>query len=178
MSLNLGADAENIMIVRDIVDFNYEKAKDSLLVKSISFYVFILFPIIVQFFIPTEYPTATRVLCISVILGELNEAYSEYQNWKSRYDKWSYFDLQNLIDIASITFSMVFCALRIINPIEFSYSDDDAVFDVILQMQGDDRDRISQSKPLFGYIVFTLIFGQWLEYLKTTDVLNMYLSLL
>ena len=33
MSTNLGADAENIMIVRDIVDFNYENAKGSMKIK-------------------------------------------------------------------------------------------------------------------------------------------------
>lgn len=33
MSLNLNADAENIMIIRDLVDFNYENAKGSLAFK-------------------------------------------------------------------------------------------------------------------------------------------------
>ena len=37
------------------------------------------------------------------------------------------------------------------------------------------KNRIGQSKPLFGYIVFSLVFAQWIEYLKTTDVLNKYL---
>lgn len=45
-------------------------------------------------------------------------------------------------------------------------------------MEGDDKDRVAQAKPLFGYIVFSLIFAQWIEYLKTTDVLNKYLQLL
>ena len=33
MSLNLNADAENIMVIRDLVDFNYENAKGSLAFK-------------------------------------------------------------------------------------------------------------------------------------------------
>lgn len=45
-------------------------------------------------------------------------------------------------------------------------------------MVGEQKDRIGQSKPLFGYITFTLVFLQWIEYLKTTDVLNKYLQLL
>ena len=33
MSLNLNAEAENIMVIRDLVDFNYENAKGSLAFK-------------------------------------------------------------------------------------------------------------------------------------------------
>lgn len=33
MSLTLGSDAESILILRDLVDFNYTNAKDSLAIK-------------------------------------------------------------------------------------------------------------------------------------------------
>lgn len=67
MSINLNADAENIMIVRDLVDFNYENAKGSLALKQNIFSTCIIIPMVAQFFIPEDYPLAIRVLCILII---------------------------------------------------------------------------------------------------------------
>lgn len=46
MSLNLGTDAENIMIVRDLVDYNYENAKGNLAIKQYIFGLMIVIPMI------------------------------------------------------------------------------------------------------------------------------------
>ena len=85
---------------------------------------------------------------------------------QNRKDIWVYFkNLQNIFDLISIFFSLFYFILRMVHPKTLVLDPEEVNPDV---------DELS----LVSFLMITFAFAQWIDYLKTTDFLNKYLSLL
>ena len=76
----------------------------------------------------------------------------------------------------SIIFTILYFVSRIAYPESLVLDPDNIEDDIAIQAT--QSTLLGTGKPILTFIMVTLAFGQWIDFLKTTDFLNKYLSLL
>jgi hypothetical protein len=146
MSQMAGVEAEDILIVRDIIHFSYEKI-NHLRTWMMYIYTFLyMLPFVLQLLIGGYAPNVTRILNGLSLATQLGILFKELNNLYNRPDKMEYFDAQNIQDLFTIFFSFFYFTMRIIKP-EHVWLDVDAAVEHHTA-QGSDGTHIEVSMPL------------------------------